>query len=139
MIHRYLLPIVFLSAVASYPATAQFPSAPIPDPTPTPAAQDDTPEPTNYDTITYWKADLPGGTYLVAHDSINAVSTQEYVLDGAARVTEVNVSTSGVFQPRFYFIEPISLPGPVGETADRASDRRPSGRRPGDPRRPDLG
>jgi hypothetical protein len=118
MIHRFLLPTAVLLAVASHPATAQIPGAPTPSPPPT-AGQDDTPEPTNYDTITYWKAQLPGGTYLVAHDSINAVSTQEYLLDGAARVTEVNVSTSGAFQPRFYFIEPISIAGPVGETAER--------------------
>ncbi len=93
-----------------------------PDASPTPEAQDDTPTEPNFDTITYWKADLPGGTYVVAHDSINAVSSQEYVLDGAARVFEVNVSTSGIFQPRFYYIEAVALPGAVGEAATRALD-----------------
>ncbi len=120
MIRRLLIPSAVLLSVAIQSASAQIPGGNPPTPTPTPEGQDDTPEPTNYDTITYWKADLPGGTYLVAHDSINSVSSQEYVLDGAARVTEVNVSTSGVFQPRFYFIEPISAPGPVGQTAERA-------------------
>ncbi len=120
MICRFLLPTACFLAVVSQPARAQFPGTPTPTPSPTPAGDDDTPEPTNYDTITYWKAQLPGGTFLVAHDSINAISTQEYVLDGAARVLEVNVSTSGVFQPRFYFIEPINVPGLVGQTAERA-------------------
>lgn len=77
----------------------------------------------DFDTITYWKAELPGGTYLIAHDSINGVSSQEYVLDGAARVTEVNISTSGVMQPRFYYIEPLTpkVPSSAGQsTTDRA-------------------
>ncbi len=120
MIRRFfcLTAPLFLAAVV--PAAAQ----PTGDPeaSPTPEEQDDTPTEPNYDTITYWKADLPGGTYVVAHDSINAVSSQEYVLDGAARVFEVNVSTSGIFQPRFYYIEAIDLPGAVGETTTRALD-----------------
>ncbi len=71
----------------------------------------------------FWKAELPGGTFLIAHRNISAVSTQEYVLDAAARVTEVNIMTTGVFQPRFYFIEPLALqnPLPAGQAAiDRA-------------------
>jgi hypothetical protein len=56
-----------------------------------------------------WKAELPGGTYIVARNAINAVSSQEYVLDGVARVTEVNISTAGgIFQPRFYYLEMIA-------------------------------
>ncbi|MGC1480395.1 MAG: hypothetical protein WA771_07820 [Chthoniobacterales bacterium] len=89
-------------------------------PSPTPDEQDEESDEPNFDTITYWKAELPGGTFVVAHDSINAVSSQEYVLDGAARVTEVNVSTSGVLQPRFYFIEPVQIPGAAGEAAAQA-------------------
>jgi hypothetical protein len=75
--------------------------------------------------IAIWKAELPGGSYMVARSAINAISSQSYVVDGAARVTEVNISTSGVFQPRFYYIEPLSdaavqnVPG-AGVAADRA-------------------
>src|SRR5882757_1770707 len=64
-----------------------------------------------------WKAELPGGSYLIARNAINAVSSQQYILDGVARVTEVNISTAGVFQPRFYYLEmlpaeaPDSVPG----------------------------
>jgi len=52
-----------------------------------------------------WKAELPGGSYLVARNAISAVSMQRYVVDGAAKVTEVNVTTNGNFHPRFYFLE----------------------------------
>jgi len=104
-----------------------------PDPNGTPDNNDGTPKKpedmdpedlvSDFDTITYWKAELPGGAYIIAHDSVNGVSSQEYVLDGAARVTEVNISTSGVMQPRFYYIEPLTpkLPTSAGQsTADRA-------------------
>ncbi len=73
-----------------------------------------------------WKAELPGGNYVVARNAINAVSSQQYVLDGAARVTEVNITTAGNFHPRFYYLEMLdssaaaaSLPG-VALAADRA-------------------
>lgn len=56
----------------------------------------------------FWKAELPGGQYLVALGAIQAVATQQYVLDGAARVVEVNVVTTGPFQPRFYYVEPFA-------------------------------
>lgn len=76
-------------------------------------------------TFPLWKAELPGGSYIIARNSINAVSTQQYVLDGVARVTEVNISTAGVFQPRFYYLEmlpvqaPDNVPG-AALAADRA-------------------
>jgi len=75
--------------------------------------------------IAVWKAELPGGSYMVARSAINSISSQQYVVDGAARVTEVNICTSGVFQPRFYYIEPIgeaalqNVPG-AAMAADRA-------------------
>jgi len=55
-----------------------------------------------------WKAELPGGNYIVARNAINAISSQQYVLDGVARVTEVNITTSGNFHPRFYYLEMLS-------------------------------
>ncbi len=61
-----------------------------------------------------WKCTLPGGTYQVLVSAILSVSTHEYVVDGAARVTEVNVDTSGQFAVRFYFIEPAVTAGPGG-------------------------
>lgn len=69
--------------------------------------------------FTYWSAELPAGKYLIAHDSINGISMHEYVLDGAAKVTEVNISTSGVLQSRFYYVEalPIQLPSAAAQAA----------------------
>ena len=68
------------------------------------------PKPLNFP---LWKAELPGGDYIIARNSINAVSTQTYLLDGVARVTEVNISTAGVFQPRFYYLEMLSAKAPA--------------------------
>lgn len=118
--------LVFLSSATGLIAQAP-PGVPGGEPTPEGAATPDPrfplPSSPDFETITYWKAEMPGGKYIVAHDSINGVSMQEYVLDGAARVTEVNVSTSGVMQPRFYYIEPLNVDAPTsagGSVVDRA-------------------
>jgi hypothetical protein len=63
-----------------------------------------------------WKCKLPGGSYDVAVGSIVAVSSHEYLVDGAARVTEVNIDTTGSMLARFYYLEPAlpkdsALPG----------------------------
>lgn len=75
-----------------------------------------------------WTASLPGGTYQVALSAIRAISIHEYVVDGTARVTEVNIDTQGAALVRFYVIEPaVSAPGGVGQSAltmieDRAKE-----------------
>ncbi len=56
--------------------------------------------------LVLWKCKLPGGAYDVAVRSIISVSTHEYLVDGVARVTEVNIDTSGAMVARFYFLEP---------------------------------
>ena len=43
-----------------------------------------------------------------------SVSSHEYVVDGAARVTEVNLDTTGQLAVRFYYIEPAVTSGPGG-------------------------
>ncbi len=58
---------------------------------------------------TFWKSELPGGTFVVAHNVIREISSQQYIVDAAARVTEVNIDTGGAFKPRFYYIEPIAV------------------------------
>jgi hypothetical protein len=73
----------------------------------------------------FWRCDLPGGTYEVAVRAIVSVSSHEYIVDGAARVTEVNVDTQGNMAVRFYCIEPMTPKAPlgVGQSAmDRASE-----------------
>jgi hypothetical protein len=81
-----------------------------------------------------WRVNLPGGTYELIVPAMLGVSSHEYVVDGAARVTEVNVDTSGQMAVRFYYIEPIVTSGPggigaatvtkvtslIGEAAERA-------------------
>lgn len=105
------------------PLAAQQTPTPTPTPTPSYFGQPQT----SGRVAPFWKAELPGGSYLVALASIRAVCEQSYLLDGAARVTEVNVVTDGPFQPRFYFIQmlpmkvPQSLPG--GEAAQAVVDR----------------
>lgn len=61
-----------------------------------------------------WTCTLPGGTYQVLVSAILSVSIHEYVVDGAARVTEVNLDTSGQFAVRFYYIESAVAAGPGG-------------------------
>jgi hypothetical protein len=77
--------------------------------TPTPA-----PTATANATRNLWTCTLPGGTYQVLVSAILSVSTHEYVVDGAARVTEVNLDTAGQFAVRFYYIEPAVTAGPGG-------------------------
>ncbi len=115
---RILLPIVFafstslLAAPATDPAAQTFNQ---------PNAAPATPVPT---IIPMWRCTLPGGTYEVAVRSIIAVSTHEYLVDGVARVIELNIDTAGALFARFYFIEPntpTSGPGGLGAgTIDKA-------------------
>ena len=66
-----------------------------------------------------WRCELPGGIYLVALRSIVSISSHEYVVDGLARVTEVNVATASTVEARFYFLEP--LPTSAASTGPGAS------------------
>ncbi len=66
-----------------------------------------------------WRAELTGGVYMVRLSAITSVSRHEYIVDGAARVTEVNIATSGSELARFYFIEP-NTPKPPVAPAQRA-------------------
>ena len=95
--------LIFLALAAS--AFAQTTGAATPTPSPTATATA---------TRNLWTCTLPGGTYQVLVSAILSVSTHEYVVDGAARVTEVNLDTAGQFAVRFYYIEPAVVAGPGG-------------------------
>lgn len=73
-----------------------------------------TPQPSVNAAKPFWRCNSPGGTYQVLASAILSVSSHEYVVDGAARVTEVNVDTSGQLTVRFYFIEGAVTSGPGG-------------------------
>ena len=83
----------------------------------TPAA---TPTPTR---VPMWRCNLPGGSYSVVLSAIVSVSSHEYLVDGVARVTEVNIDTHGNALARFYYIEPAAPNSPAGlgqATIDKA-------------------
>jgi hypothetical protein len=64
--------------------------------------------------IPMWRCELPGGIYEVAIRSIISVSTHEYVVDGVARVTELNIETPGDTEVRYYYLEPLTTTSPIG-------------------------
>lgn len=65
---------------------------------------------------TLFRCTLPGGTYEVSVGAIVAVASHEYIVDGIARVTEVNIDTTGALVARFYYLEPLppNTPGAIG-------------------------
>jgi hypothetical protein len=87
-----------------------------------------TPVPTNpqqgnvQSALPLFRAQLPGGIYEVAVRSIVAVSSHEYIVEGIARVVEVNVDTTGSLLARFYFIEP-NTPAPASGLASGALEK----------------
>ncbi len=104
---RSILFLFLLSSAAFAQTTGGRPAAGTPTPVP---AVPTTVNPTR----TLWTCTLPGGSYQVLVSAILSVSQHEYVVDGAARVTEVNIDTAGQFAVRFYFIEPAVVAGPGG-------------------------
>jgi len=96
---RFLL----VLATLVYVAVAQ--TSTTPTPTPQPAVNTGKP---------IWRCNLPGGIYQVLSSAIVSVSSHEYMVDGVARVMEVNVDTSGHLAVRFYFIEGAVTSGPGG-------------------------
>ena len=100
---KALLPLLLALAA---PVFAQAPA------TPAPAA---TPSPTGTNTNRpLFRCTLPGGVYEVAVGAIVAVTSHEYVVDGVARVVEVNIDTAGSLLARFYYIEPNAPAAPGG-------------------------
>jgi hypothetical protein len=80
-----------------------------------PATPPGTPAPSgNNVAFPMWRCSLPGGNYSVALRAVVSVSTHEYLVDGVARVTEVNIDTTGSILARFYYIEPATLNAPLG-------------------------
>jgi len=64
--------------------------------------------------ILMWRCNLPAGSYSVALRAVVSVSSHEYIVNGVARVTEVNIDTIGNGLARFYYIEPMTPTSPIG-------------------------
>jgi hypothetical protein len=108
MMRQWILPVLLFLASAAQAQT------PAPSATPTPTAH-----------IPIWRCELPGGSYEVAIRAVVSVSMHEYVVDGAARVNELNIDTDGNMAVRFYYLEPTAAKSPVGlgqSAIDRATD-----------------
>jgi hypothetical protein len=90
------------------------------------AAQEASPTPSDQLRRGIWRAELPGGEYIVRLSAITSVSLHEYVVDGAARVAEVNIATSSSELARFYYIEPYppKPPVPAGQKALSAIENK---------------
>lgn len=71
----------------------------------------------------YWEAEFPTGTYIVKLGAICSVSKHQYIVDGAAKVTEVSIGTAGSEQARFYYIEPNTpqTPNGIGQSVINAA------------------
>jgi hypothetical protein len=104
---RRILPLLILATSAGV-AFGQAPAQPT-----QPSGAQQPPSQVNT-TRLIWRANMPGGTYEIVVGALLSVSSHEYVVDGAARVTEVNVDTTGNLAVRFYYIEPIAQSGPGG-------------------------
>ena len=111
-VHRKTMKSLIFALILPLPLLAQTPAQP-PATNPPAAA------------ITLFRAKLPGGTYEVAVRSIVAVTSHEYLVDGIARVTEVNIDTNGSLLARFYYLEPTTPNSPVAlgqATLDKAQE-----------------
>lgn len=85
----------------------------------TAGAQEPTPSSTPLVRGVWAFTNTDGGEYIVRLDAILSVSMHDYVLDGAGKVSEVNISTAGSESVRFYYVEPNkpTMPGGVGQSA----------------------
>jgi len=75
-----------------------------------------------------WECYMPTGTYMVNTVHIVSISTHEYVLNAAARVTELTIGTSSHVTARFYYLEPLVSTGSgptarVSELLDRVQEK----------------
>jgi hypothetical protein len=56
----------------------------------------------------FWEVVTAGGRFVSRLDHISSVSEHEYLIDGAVRVFECTVDTTGGQTARFYYLEPIT-------------------------------
>lgn len=61
----------------------------------------------------FWEVVTAGGRFVARLDQIASVSEQEYLIDGAVRVFECTVDTTGGQTARFYYLETIAETLPI--------------------------
>lgn len=61
----------------------------------------------------FWEIECVQGKFLARLDQITSISLHEYLIDGAVKVLECTVDTSGNMTGRFYHIEPVGASNSV--------------------------
>lgn len=76
------------------------------------------PTPSHAQAPGFWGTSGAGGEFVVKIEKINSVSTHTYVVDGAAKVTEVNIATDSPVLVRYYHIDLITpeTPAAIGKS-----------------------
>ncbi len=73
----------------------------------------------------FWECETSTGNFVIALNQIASVAKHQYIVDGAAKVYEVTVDSTGPMVARFYFIEPVTDGSPLSmgkNTIDRLKD-----------------
>lgn len=71
-------------------------------------SQDDVPDGEQPGIGGFWEVVTSAGRFVVRLDMISSVSEHEYLIDGAVRVFECTVDTTGGQTARFYYLEPVT-------------------------------
>lgn len=71
-------------------------------------SQTDTPDGEQPGIRGFWEVVTSAGRFVVRLDMISSVSEHEYLIDGAVRVFECTVDTTGGQTARFYYLEPVT-------------------------------
>ncbi len=72
-----------------------------------------------------WRAELPGGTYMVSLAALRHISVHEYLVPGVGKITEMTVDAGGSVSSRFYAVglPDAQTPSNLGQTmVDRAKE-----------------
>lgn len=56
----------------------------------------------------FWEVETSSGRFVARLDQITSVTEHQYLIDGAVRVYECTVDTSGGQTARFYYLEPVT-------------------------------
>lgn len=57
--------------------------------------------------VGFWEVQTSTGNFVARLDHISSVSQHQYYIDGAVKVYECTVATSGGMTARFYYLEPV--------------------------------